>query len=77
MLHVVLGPFSGLVTGVLNGILLYLLVMALLVIYRKPGIVTLMFLVKWMLAGLMFGRFTPLESLVIWCILSFWKVCCI
>ena len=63
VLHVVLGPFSGLVTGVLNGILLYLLVMALLVIYRKPGIVTLMFLVKWMLAGLMFGRFTPLGIL--------------
>ena len=53
-----LGPFSGLLTGVLNGVLLYLLVMSLLVIYRKPGIVALMFLLKWMLAGLMFGRFT-------------------
>ena len=63
LLHVFLGPFSGLVTGVLNGVLLYLLVMSLLVIYRKPGIVALMFLLKWMLAGLMFGRFTPLGIL--------------
>lgn len=63
LLHVFLGPFSGLVTGVLNGILLYLLVMSLLVIYRKPGIVALMFLLKWMLAGLMFGKFTPLGVL--------------
>lgn len=62
-LQVFLGPFSGLVAGVLNGVLLYLLVMALLVIYRKPGIVALMFLLKWMLAGLMFGRFTPLGAL--------------
>ena len=63
LLHVFLGPFSGLLTGVLNGVLLYLLVMSLLVIYRKPGIVALMFLLKWMLAGLMFGRFTPLGIL--------------
>lgn len=63
LLHVFLGPFFGLVTGVLNGVLLYLLVMSLLVIYRKPGIVALMFLLKWMLAGLMFGRFTPLGIL--------------
>ncbi|WP_177565727.1 hypothetical protein [uncultured Phascolarctobacterium sp.] len=63
LLQVVLGPFSGLVTGILNGVLLYLLVMSLLVIYRKPGIVALMFLLKWMLAGLMFGRFTPLGVL--------------
>lgn len=63
LLQVVLGPFSGLVTGILNGVLLYLLVMSLLIIYRKPGIVALMFLLKWMLAGLMFGRFTPLGVL--------------
>lgn len=62
-LHVILGPFSGLVTGILNGILLYLLVMSLLVLYRKPGVVALMFFLKWMLAGLMFGKFTPIGIL--------------
>ena len=62
-LHVILGPFSGLVTGILNGVLLYLLVMSLLVLYRKPGVVALMFFLKWMLAGLMFGKFTPIGVL--------------
>ena len=63
LVHVILGPFSGLVTGILSGILLYILLMSLLVIYRKPGIPALMFLIKWMLAGLMFGRFTPIGIL--------------
>lgn len=62
-LHVILGPFSGLATGILNGVLLYLLVMSLLVLYRKPGVLALMFFLKWMLAGLMFGKFTPLGVL--------------
>ena len=62
-LHVILGPFSGLATGIFNGVLLYLLVMSLLVLYRKPGVVALMFFLKWMLAGLMFGKFTPIGVL--------------
>jgi len=62
-LRVFLGPFSSLVTGLLNGTLLYLLMFALLMLYRKPGIVTLLFLIKWLLAGVMFGRFTPLGLL--------------
>jgi len=62
-LRVFLGPFSSLVTGLLNGTLLYLLMFALLMLYRKPGIVALLFLIKWLLAGVMFGRFTPLGLL--------------
>ena len=63
LLHVFLGPFSGLLTGILSGMLLYLLVVALLVLFRAPGVLTLMYFVKYMLAGLMFGHFTPLGLL--------------
>lgn len=63
LLHVFLGPFSGLVTGILSGMLLYLLVVALLVLFRAPGVLTLMYFVKYMLSGLMFGHFTPLGLL--------------
>lgn len=63
LLHVFLGPFSGLITGVLSGVLQYLLVVSLLVLFRAPGVLTLMYLVKYMLAGLMFGHFTPLGLL--------------
>lgn len=63
LLHVFLGPFSGLVTGVLSGVLQYLLVVSLLVLFRVPGVLSLMYLVKYMLAGLMFGHFTPLGLL--------------
>lgn len=61
--RVFLGPFSSLVTGLLSGTLLYLLLVALLVLYRKPGVIALFFLLKWLLAGIMFGRFTPLGLL--------------
>lgn len=63
LLHVFLGPFSGLVTGLLSGVLQYLLIMSLLLLFRRPGVLSLMFLVKFMLGGLMFGRFTPLGAL--------------
>lgn len=63
LLHVFLGPFSGLFTGVLSGVLQYLLVVSLLVLFRAPGVLSLMYLVKYMLSGLMFGHFTPLGLL--------------
>lgn len=62
-IHVFLGPFSGLVTGILSGIFQYLLIVALLVLYRKPGVVSLLFFIKFMLNGVMFGHFTPLGML--------------
>ncbi|HIU64779.1 MAG TPA: hypothetical protein IAB06_07090 [Candidatus Avacidaminococcus intestinavium] len=61
--QVILGPFSGLVTGLLSGVLQYLLLVSLLILYRKPGVITLLFLLKWLLAGLIFGRFTPIGIL--------------
>ncbi|MDO4177927.1 MAG: hypothetical protein Q4D21_01950 [Phascolarctobacterium sp.] len=62
-IHALLGPFSGLVTGLLSGIFQYLLIVSLLVLYRKPGVVSLLFFVKFMLNGVMFGHFTPLGML--------------
>lgn len=62
-LHVLLGPFSGLVTGILNGVLLYLLLAALITLYRCPGVAALFFLLKWMLAALIFGKFSPIGIL--------------
>ncbi|MEG2068198.1 MAG: hypothetical protein RRY63_00255 [Acidaminococcaceae bacterium] len=62
-LKVFLGPFSSLLTGLLSGTLLYLLLLALLILYRKPGVAALFFLLKWLLSGIMFGRFTPLGIL--------------
>lgn len=62
-LHVILGPFAGLATGLLTGVLQYLLLMALLVVFRHPGTAALFFLMKWLLAGLLFGRFTPVGAL--------------
>lgn len=61
--HVILGPFAGLVTGLLSGVLQYMLLMALLVLFRKPGTLALFFLIKWLLAGMLFGRFTPVAIL--------------
>ncbi len=63
LLHVFLGPFSGLVTGVLSGVLQYLLVVSLLILFRAPGVLALMYIIKYLLAGLMFGHFTPLGLL--------------
>ena len=60
VLHVLLGPFSGLVSGLLSEVLLYLLVMALLVICPQPGVVTILLLLKWILAALLFGRVSPI-----------------
>lgn len=63
LLHVFLGPFSGLVSGILSGVMQYLLIVSLLVLFRKPGVVSLLYFVKYMLTGTMFGHFTPLGFL--------------
>lgn len=63
LLQVFLGPFSGLLTGLLSGVLLYLLLASLLVLFRRPGTASLFFLMKWLLSGLLFGRFTPVGIL--------------
>lgn len=53
--HVILGPFSGLITGILNGIVQYLLLMALLILFRRPGVLSLFFLMRWLLSAILSG----------------------
>lgn len=63
LVHALLGPFSGLITGLLSGIMQYLLIVSLLVLYRKPGVLTLLYVLKFMLSGIMFGHFSPIGVL--------------
>lgn len=65
VLQVLLGPFSGLVSGLLSEVLLYLLIMALLVICPRPGVVTVLMLLKWILAALLFGRVSPIGFTIV------------
>lgn len=62
-LQVILGPFSGLATGLLSGVLMYILLFSLLMLFRHPGVAGLFFLIKWLLSGILFGRFTPVGIL--------------
>ena len=59
-----LGPFSGLVTGLLSGVLQYLLLISLLVLFRKPGIAGLFYIIRWLLSAILFGRVTPVGILL-------------
>lgn len=63
-LHVILGPFSGLVTGLLSGVVQYMLLMSLLVLFRRPGVTALFFLIRWLLSAVLFGRVTPVGILL-------------
>lgn len=63
-LQVILGPFSGLVTGLLSGVIQYILLMALLVLFRKPGVAALFFIIRWLLSAILFGRVSPVGILV-------------
>lgn len=62
--HVILGPFSGLITGFLSGIVQYLLLVALLILFRRPGVLSLFFLVRWLLSAVLFGRVTLVGILI-------------
>ena len=64
LLHVFLGPFSSFITGLLSGVVFYSLLISLLVLYREFGVVALLFILKWLLAALLFGRITPLGILM-------------
>lgn len=60
VLHVILGPFSGFISGLLTQLLLYMLIVSLLVVCPRPGVVTLMLGLKWLLGALVFGRVSPI-----------------
>lgn len=63
LIHALLGPFSSLVTGLWSGVMQYLLIMALLMLYPRPGVLMLLYLIKFLLSGVMFGHFSPLGIL--------------
>ncbi len=58
-LHVILGPFSFLITGIFYEIILYALIMSLVVLIPRPGVVTLALGVSFLLGGVVLGNFSP------------------
>ena len=59
VLHLLLGPMSFLVTGMFNGVILYMLIAALVVLIPVPGTVALLFGVRMLLNMLIFGNASP------------------
>lgn len=61
--HVVLGPFGFLVTGLFTSIFLYMLVVSLVILIPRPGVISLMTVVRMMLGMLVFGNLSPVGLL--------------
>lgn len=61
--HVFLGPFSFLLTGLFNGVILYTLLISLVLLIPRPGVIFLINLVRFLLNGIALGHFTPLTLL--------------
>ena len=57
--HAVLGPFSFLFIGIFYEIVLYMLIVASVVLIPKPGVVTLLLMVRYLLNGVLLGHFNP------------------
>jgi hypothetical protein len=64
VLHVLLGPFAFLATGMFHGVVLYMLVAALVVLIPRPGVVALLFAVRMLLGLLAFGHASPVALLL-------------
>ncbi|MEN6413554.1 MAG: hypothetical protein ABFC84_12495 [Veillonellales bacterium] len=61
--HVLLGPFGFLITGLFSSVFLYMLVVSLVVLIPRPGIISLMTLVRMLLGMLVFGNISPIGVL--------------
>ena len=59
LISALLGPASFLVTGLINEMLYYALLTALLTLIPKPGVITLVSLVRLLLGGVVLGLFNP------------------
>lgn len=59
LVSALLGPASFLVTGLINEMLYYALLTALLMLVPKPGVITLVSLVRLLLGGIILGLFNP------------------
>lgn len=58
--HILLGPFGILITGLFNGVLLYMMVVALVILIPRPGVVALMMVVRMLLGVVAFGQISPI-----------------
>ena len=63
LLHIALGPLSFLVSGLFSGVLLYMLLSSLFVLFPQRGVIALMLLVRMLLGMLVFGRVSPVSFL--------------
>ncbi|SDE11721.1 hypothetical protein [Sporomusa acidovorans] len=61
--HIVMGPFSVLITGLFSGVFLYMMVVALIILIPRPGVVALMTIVRMLLGMLAFGQVSPISLL--------------
>lgn len=59
LISALLGPISFLVTGLINEMLYYALLTALLMLVPKTGVITLVSLVRLLLGGVVLGLFNP------------------
>lgn len=59
--HIILGPFSFLVTGFFNEILFYLLLVSLVVLIPRVGAVSLVVAVRFLLSSFVLGEFSPIS----------------
>ena len=57
------GPFSVLILGFFNDLIYFSMLIALLRLVPRPGVVTLAFLVRYLLSGMMLGGFHVLDFL--------------
>lgn len=58
--HILLGPFGVMITGLFNGVLLYMMVVALVILIPRPGVVALMTVVRMLLGMVAFGQISPI-----------------
>lgn len=61
--HIILGPFSFLLTGLFTSVFLYMMVVALVILIPRPGVVALMTIVRMLLGMLAFGQISPISIL--------------
>ena len=61
--HILLGPFSFLITGMFSGVMLYMLIGALVTLIPLQGTVSLMMAVRLLLGMLAFGHMSPIVLL--------------
>lgn len=61
--HILLGPFSFLVTGIFSGVFLYMLLIALFTLIPRTGVISLVMAMRLLLGMLAFGHIT-LPSLI-------------